>query len=94
MCGGLIKEMDDGRYKITIQKQFGVLLSLGSIGRFVTLDLLDRISNLGTALSTNADKMTKRERNRYTQFHKSELRKVDQLQRKQGKNDNNEKDVV
>jgi hypothetical protein len=61
MCGGLIEEMDDGRYKITtkglamisdiesvqnvFQKQFGVLLRLSNIGRIVTLDLLDRISN-------------------------------------------------
>jgi len=59
------------------QKQFGVLLRLGNIGRFVTLDLLDRISILETALSTNIDKMTKQERNRYTQFLKSELGKVD-----------------
>lgn len=69
---GLIDQMDDGRYKITIkgldmikdlesvhnifQKQFEVLLRLGSVGRFVTLDLLDRVSNIGNALSSNLDK--------------------------------------
>jgi hypothetical protein len=60
---GLIDQMDDGRYKITVkgldmikdlesvhnilQEQFEVLL--GSIGRYMTLDLLDRISNIGTS---------------------------------------------
>jgi hypothetical protein len=34
------------------------LLRLGSAGRFMTLDLLDRISNIGNALSSNLDKMT------------------------------------
>ncbi|MFZ0514398.1 MAG: hypothetical protein WAM14_22530 [Candidatus Nitrosopolaris sp.] len=79
---GLIDQMDDGRYKITIkgldmikdlesvhnifQKQFEVLFRLGSAGRFMTLDLLDRVSNI--ALSSNRDKMTEQERNRYRHF--------------------------
>lgn len=107
---GLIEQMEDGRYKITakglamikdiesvqnvFQKQFGVMLRLGNIGRFVTLDLLDRISNLGSAISINIDKMTKQERNRYTQFLRSELRKVDKPRQKEGKNDNNTKQGV
>ena len=93
---GLIEQMDDGRYKITskglamikdiesvqnvFQKQLEVLLRLGSVGKFVTLDLLDRLSNIGTALSANVGKMTQQERNRYTKFLKRELRKVDQQQ--------------
>ena len=64
---GLIDQTDDGRYKITMkgldmikdlesvhnvfQKQFEVLLRVGSRGRFMTLDLLDRITNIGSALS-------------------------------------------
>ncbi len=90
--GGLIEEIDDGRYKITtkgldmikdlesvqnvFQRQFEVLLRLGSFGRFVTLDLLDRITNIGGALSSNLDKMTDQERNRYRHFLKTELRKL------------------
>ena len=64
---GLIDQMDDGRYKIMMkgletikdldsvqnifQKQFELLLRLGNTGRFITLDLLDRISNLAPALA-------------------------------------------
>jgi hypothetical protein len=104
---GLIEQMDDGRYKITskglamikdiesvqnvFQKQLEVLLRLGNIGRFVTLDLLDRLSNIGTTLSANIGKMTQQERNRYEQFLKRELSKVDQQQQQQEKYDGNAK---
>jgi DNA-binding PadR family transcriptional regulator len=90
----LIDQTDDGRYKITMkgldmikdlesvhnvfQKQFGVLLRVGSLGRFMTLDLLDRITNIGNALTSNLDKMTEQERKRYRHFLKTELIKVDQ----------------
>ena len=40
------------------KKQFGVLLRVGSLGRFMTLDLLDRITNIGNAMTSNIDKMT------------------------------------
>src|SRR5215472_17903014 len=65
---GLIDQMDDGRYKIMMkgletikdldsvqnifQKQFELLLRLGNTGRFIKLDLLDRISNLAPALAS------------------------------------------
>jgi DNA-binding PadR family transcriptional regulator len=101
---GLIDQMDDGRYKITtkgldmikdlesvhnvFQKQFGVLLRVGSLGRFMTLDLLDRVTNIGNALSSNLGKMTQQERNRYKHFLKTELRKVDQQQTQESNNIN------
>jgi DNA-binding PadR family transcriptional regulator len=102
----LIDQMDDGRYKITtkgldmikdlesvhnvFQKQFQVLLRVGNRGRFMTLDLLDRITNIGSALSSNLDKMTEQERNRYRDFLKTELRKVDQQQTQESDNINKE----
>ena len=58
----------------------GLLLGVGSLGRFMTLGLLDRITNIGNALSSNLDKMTEQERKRYRHFLKTELRKVDQQQ--------------
>jgi DNA-binding PadR family transcriptional regulator len=105
---GLIDQMDDGRYKITtkgldmikdlesvhnvFQKQFGVLLRVGSFGRFMALDLLDRVTNIGNALSSNLDKMTEQERNRYKHFLKTELRKVDQQQTQESNNINKKGD--
>lgn len=101
---GLIDQMYDGRYKVMIkgldmlkdlesvhnifQKQFEILLRLGSAGRFITLDLLDRISNIRTALSSNLDKMTEQERNRYMQFLRTELRKVNQQETQESNNIN------
>jgi len=98
---GLIDHMDDGRYKITLkgiemikdiesvqnvfQKQFEVLLRLGNVGRFMALDLIDRISKIGTAISSNADKMTEQERKRYKQFLSNELEKVNQRKEKEEK---------
>ena len=64
------------------------LLRVGSRGRFMTLDLLDRITNIGNALSSNLDKMTEQERNRYRYFLKTELRKVDQQQTQESNNIN------
>jgi DNA-binding PadR family transcriptional regulator len=104
---GLIDQMDDGRYKITtkgldmikdlesvhnvFQKQFGVLLRVGSFGRFMALDLLDRVTNIGNALSSNLDKMTEQEQNRYKHF-KTELGKVDQQQTQESNNINKKGD--
>jgi len=98
---GLIDHMDDGRYKITLkgiemikdiesvqnvfQRQFEVLLRLGNVGRFMALDLIDRISKIGTAISSNADKMTEQERKRYKQFLSNELEKVNQREEKEEK---------
>ena len=99
---GLIEQVEDGRYRITIkgldmikdiesvqnifEKQFEVALRVGSVSRFIVLDLLDRLSNIGTALSSNLDKMTEQERNRYKKFLRTELGKID---RKQQEEDNN-----
>jgi DNA-binding PadR family transcriptional regulator len=100
---GLIDQMDDGRYKIMMkgldmikdlesvhnifQKQFEMALRLGSSGRFITLDLLDRISNIGSALTSNLGRITS-ERNRYRQFLRTELRKVNQQETQESNNIN------
>jgi DNA-binding PadR family transcriptional regulator len=99
---GLIEQVEDGRYRITIkgldmikdiesvqnifEKQFEAALRVGSVSRFIVLDLLDRLSNIGTALSSNLGKMTEQERNRYEKFLRIELGKID---RKQQEEDNN-----
>jgi DNA-binding PadR family transcriptional regulator len=89
---GLVIEDKDGRYMITkkgleitsdlqsfgnmIQKQVDVMLRVGNVGRFVAMDLLDRITTIGTALSSNLDSMTQEERNRYKDFLQNELKKL------------------
>jgi len=89
---GLIIEDREGRYTITkkglevtsdlqsfgnmIQKQIDVMLRVSNVGRFVAMDLIDRVAAIGTALSSNLDSMTPEERNRYRDFLQSELNKL------------------
>jgi DNA-binding PadR family transcriptional regulator len=90
---GLIDETDNGRYKITtkgmemssdiesvhniMQKQLDVVLRVGNVGKFMALDLIDRISAVGAALSSNLDRMTLQERNKYKDFLITELNKLE-----------------
>ncbi len=90
----LIAEIDNGKYKITrkgldiaadiesvhniLQKQLDVMLRVGNIGRFMAMDLIDRISTIGSTLSSNLDRMTEQERSKYKQFLITELSKLDE----------------
>jgi len=98
---GLIDQSEDGRYKITpkgigmtkdiesvqkiFQKQLEVMLRVGSVTRFAALDLIDRVSNIGSALSSNLDKMTEQERDQYKQFLSTELTKLEDKEQQQQK---------
>lgn len=99
---GLIEETKGGKYQITkkgkatsddlesindvIKKQLEVLFRLGNVGRFVAMDVLERISSLAGLLSSNAANMTKEETNRYKKFLESELKKIEkEAGKKKGK---------
>jgi DNA-binding PadR family transcriptional regulator len=89
---GLVTEDEDGRYTVTkkgleitsdlesfgnmIQKQIDVMLRVGNIGRFVAMDVIDRITAIGAVLSSNLDSMSQEERNKYREFLQSELNKL------------------
>jgi len=60
---GLISETDSGKYRITskgleivdvdsvrgiMQKQLDVMLRVGNVGKFMTMDLIDQMSTLGS----------------------------------------------
>ena len=95
----LIEQTEDGRYKITLkgigmtkdiesihrifQRQLEVMLRVGSVTRFAALDLIDRVSSLGSALSSNLDKMTEQERDRYKHFLTTELTKLEDKEHQQ-----------
>ncbi|MDH5417794.1 MAG: PadR family transcriptional regulator [Nitrosopumilus sp.] len=92
--GGLIEETKDGRYQLTekgietaqdvdkvndiVKKQLDVLFRLGNVGRFVALDLLDKISSIGAILSSNISNMTDEETEKYRKFLQDELKKIDE----------------
>ena len=98
---GLIEETKAGKYQITrkgkatasdlesineiVKKQLDALFRLVSIGRFVAMDVLERISSMGALLSSNVSNMTKEETSKYKKFLESELRKMEKQSRKKGK---------
>ncbi len=89
---GLIEETKGGKYQLTkkgedtasdvdkvndiVKKQLEVLFRLGNVGRFVAVDLLEKISAMGAILSSNFSNMTDDETKKYKQFLESELKKI------------------
>ena len=97
----LIQETTGGKYKITkkgsattddletinniVKNQLDVLFRIGNVGRFVILDMIERVSAIGSTLSENVEQMTKEEVQKYKKFLKSELEKMEKSSRKKGK---------
>jgi len=98
---GLIEEAKDGKYKITkkgvetaadvdkindiVKKQLEVLFRLGNVGRFVAMDLLEKIFSMGSILSSNIAHMTEEETAKYKTFLEKELKKINELVTKKKK---------
>ncbi|MEE8383857.1 MAG: PadR family transcriptional regulator [Nitrosopumilus sp.] len=99
---GLIEEAKDGKYQLTkkgketaedvdkindiVRKQLEVLFRLGNVGKFVVMDLLEKISAMGTILSSNFTHMTDEETKKYKHFLESELKKIQEKEvKKKGK---------
>jgi len=99
---GLIEETKDGKYQITkkgrttaedvekindvVKKQLDVLFRLGNVGKFVAIDILEKVTTMGSLLSANASNMTKEETEKYRKFLKSELQKTESnIAKKKGK---------
>ena len=98
----LIEETKDGRYQITkkgkdtaadvdkvndiVKKQLDVLFRIGNVGRFVAIDVLEKVSTMGSMLSSNVANMTEQETQKYKKFLESELKKVEsEISKKKGK---------
>jgi len=90
----LIEENKDGKYQLTkkgietaedvdkindiVRKQLDVIFRLGNVGRFVAMDLLEKMSTIGSIISSNFANMTNEETQRYRKFLESELKKIDE----------------
>jgi len=90
---GLIEKTKDGKYQITrkgkvtsedvdkindiLKKQLDVLFRISNVGRFVAMDILEKIFTMGSILSSNAENMTEQETKKYKKFLESELKKID-----------------
>ena len=91
----LIEETKDGKYQVSkkgkntlndlesfndiIKKQLDTIFRVGNIGKFVAMDVLERCTILGNLLSSNVEKMTKNEAEKYRKFLESELKKIDAI---------------
>lgn len=97
----LIEEKDN-KYKITIKgksttedldtindivkKQLDVLFRVGNVGRFIAIDILERVKIMGTMLSSNVSNLTKDEATRYKEFLQGELEKINNTKNGDWKN--------
>jgi DNA-binding PadR family transcriptional regulator len=95
---GLIEESKDGKYQLTkkgtdtaqdvdkvndiVKKQLDVLFRLGNVGRFVAMDLLEKIFSMGSVLSANISHMTEEETKKYKTFLEDELKKIKEQENK------------
>jgi DNA-binding PadR family transcriptional regulator len=91
---GLIEEAKEGKYKLTkkgsdtaadvnkindiVKTQLDVLFRLGNVGKFVAMDLLEKIFSLGSVLSSNITHMTNEETIKYKTFLENELKKINE----------------
>ena len=91
----LIEEAKNGKYQVSkkgkntlndlesfndiIRKQLDTIFRVGNVGKFVAMDVLERVTILGNLLSSNVEKMTKNEAEKYRKFLESELKKIDEV---------------
>jgi len=94
----LIEETNDGKYKVSqkgkttlgdldsfndiVKKQLDTIFRMGSIGKFVAMDVLERITILGNLLSSNVEQMSRTEAEKYKKFLESELKKLEKTTKK------------
>ena len=97
----LIEETKDGKYQITkkgrlvaddlatlnkiVKNQMDVMFRVGNVGKFVAMDLLERVTSIGNSLSSNVSNMTKEETWKYKKFLESELQKIEIAEKRRGK---------
>ena len=97
----LIEETKDGKYQITkkgrlvvddletlnkiVKNQMDVMFRVGNVGKFVAMDLLERVTSIGNSLSSNVSNMTKEETGKYKKFLESELQKIEATEKRRGK---------
>ncbi len=95
---GLIEETEDGKYQITdegktiskdlevfnrnMKEQIDTVMKMANVGKFMAMDVLERVTILGNLLSSNVSNMTNHEVEKYKKFLKSELEKIKEMNSK------------
>ena len=94
----LIEETENGKYQITnkgkttfedlesfnhnMKKQMDTMMKMANVGKFMAMDVLERVTILGYLLSSNVGNMTNREVQKYKKFLQSELEKIKEMDSK------------
>lgn len=89
---GLIEETENGKYQITdegktiskdlevfnrnMKEQIDTVMKMANVGKFMAMDVLERVTILGNLLSSNVTSMTNNEIEKYAKFLESELKKI------------------
>jgi|TARA_B110000263_G_scaffold14415_1_gene11822 DNA-binding PadR family transcriptional regulator len=97
----LIEENGNGKYQITdkghvlladmqnwkmnMQSQMATVMRMVDMGKFMGMDVLERITILGNVLSTNVNRMTNHEVDKYKKFLETELNKINDITKNSGK---------
>jgi DNA-binding PadR family transcriptional regulator len=95
---GLIEETEDGKYQITdegktiskdlevfnrnMKEQIDTVMKMANVGKFMAMDVLERVTILGNLLSSNVTNMTNHEIEKYTKFLELELKKIKEMNSK------------
>jgi|TARA_B100000745_G_C20138229_1_gene390167 DNA-binding PadR family transcriptional regulator len=98
---GLIEENGNGKYQITekgnellvdmvvwksnMQSQMDTVIKMLNMGKFMGMDILERVTILGNLLSTNVNRMTNHEVDKYKKFLETELNKINDITKNSGK---------
>ncbi len=98
---GLIEENGNGKYQITdkgeviladmqnwkmnMQNQMDTVMRMVDMGKFMGMDVLERITILGNVLSTNVNRMANHEVDKYKKFLETELNKINDITKNSGK---------
>ena len=94
----LIEETEYGKYQITnkgkttfedlesfnhnMKKQMDTMMKMANVGKFMAMDVLERVTILGNLLSSNVGSMTNQEIEKYKRFLQSELEKIKEMDSK------------
>ena len=94
----LIEETENGKYQITnkgkttfedlesfnhnMKKQMDTMMKMANVGKFMAMDVLERVTILGNLLSSNVGNMPNREVEKYKKFLQSELEKIKEMDSK------------
>ena len=95
---GLIEETEDGKYQITdegktiskdlevfnrnMKEQIDTVMKMANVGKFMAMDVLERVTILGNLLSSNVSNMTNHEVEKYKKFLQAELEKIKEMDSK------------